>query len=333
MLTVLDYQPEDTRQARLHASPEGLRQFVDAGFGLTVHWGLYALGHSSNEWAYFNERIAYPDYQERMHRFNPLRFSADEWGDLLVEMGAKFFFITSKHHDGFCLYDTAHTEFSVMHSAFGRDIIGELARALQVRGIALHFYYSLVDWTHPAYRHDWPAYVAFYQNQVRELCTNYGKVGGFVFDGYWPRNRYENADERDYFGARGAWDLAGTYDLIHSLQPDALISNNHHILPLNGEDYQVCELDLPGENTTGFNTAEIGNLPMASWWNLNTGWSYQPWNHQPKSTDQLWGCYRQVRERKAVFMLNVGPRAFGDIHPDEARVLREFGSKVRAAHL
>lgn len=325
MQTVQDYQAEDTHHARLQASGLGLARFSESAFGLTAHWGLYSLGHSSNEWAYFNERIPYQLYQARMRRFNPTRFDANEWGDLLVEIGAKFFFITSKHHDGFCLYDTAHTNFSVMHTPFGRDIIAELAQALQDRGIVLHFYYSLVDWTHPAYRTDWPAYVAYYQNQVRELCTNYGPIGGLVFDGYWPRNRYENSDEVEYFSARGEWDLAGTYDLIHSLQPDALITNNHHILPLKGEDYQVCELDMPGENTLGFNTTEVGDKLMASWWNLNAGWSYQPWNHQPKTARELFDTYRRVRQRNTVFMLNVGPRPFGDIHPQEQFVLREFG--------
>jgi alpha-L-fucosidase len=325
MQTVLEYQPEDTQRARLQASSQGLSHFVDAGFGLTVHWGLYSLGHSGDEWSYFKQRIPPQVYRERMYRFNPTRFNADEWGDLLLEVGAKFFFITSKHHDGFCLYNTAHTDFKVTHSPFGRDIIGELAQALHARGIALHFYYSLVDWTHPAYRSDWPAYVAFYQNQVRELCTHYGTIGGFVFDGYWPRNRLENPHEVEYFSARGDWDLAGTYDLIHSLQPGAVISNNHHILPLKGEDYQVCELDMPGENTTGFNTTEVGDKPVASWWNLNSGWSYQPWQHQPKTARELFDAYHKVRQHNAVFMLNVGPRPFGDIHPQEQAILRELG--------
>ncbi|MDX2005485.1 MAG: alpha-L-fucosidase [Meiothermus sp.] len=329
MKTVPTYSAEDTSKAKLQASPPGLGRFVRSGFGLTAHWGLYALGNSGNEWAYFNERIPFQEYKERMERFNPARFDADEWGDLLLEVGAKFFFITSKHHDGFCLFDSAHTDFSVAHTPFRRDILGELSRALHQRGIALHFYYSLVDWTHKDYRGDWGKYVEFYQAQIRELCTNYGPVGGFVFDGYWPRAVFETPDEELYFGAGGAWDLAGTYDLIHSLQPDAVIASNTHILPLRGEDYQVSELDLPGENTIGFNTAEVGDRPLASWWNLNAGWSYQPWNHRPKSALEVYDLYQKVRSRNAVFLLNVGPRPFGDIHPQEQQVLREFGWLVR----
>lgn len=134
---------------------------------------------------------------------------------------------------------------------------------------------------------------------------------------------------REYFPARGPWDLAGTYDLIHQLQPDAVIVNNTHITPLQGEDYQIWELDMPGENKIGFNCTEIGNKPTACWWNLNAGWSYQPWNHHVKSADEILETYRMVRARDAVFLLNVGPRPFGDIHPEEQQVLRQLGRAIQ----
>jgi alpha-L-fucosidase len=270
-----------------------------------------------------------------MERFDPVRFNADEWADLMVEAGQKFLLITSKHHDGFCLWDTQYTDFKVTNTAFRRDILAELAGALRERGLALHFYYSLLDWTHPAYRRDWPKYVEFYQNQIRELCSNFGELGGVLFDGYWPRADWIEKDEtaKDYFSARGPWDLAGTYDLIHTLQPDAVITNNTHVLPLIGEDYQIWELDLPGENTIGFNCTEIGDKPTACWWNVNAGWSYQPWNQSVKSAEEILGTYRAVRSKNAVFLLNVGPRAFGDIHPREQDVLRKLGQVIRRYRL
>jgi alpha-L-fucosidase len=327
--TIATYTAEDTSHAKLQASPEGLQRFVASDFGVTTHWGLYSLGHSSNEWAYYNERIPFDIYKKRMEKFNPARFNADEWGDLLLEIGAKFFFITSKHHDGFCLFDTAQTDFNVMNTPFKRDIVAELATALHDRGIVLHFYYSLIDWTQKDYRTNWQKYLEFYQNQIRELCTNYGPIGGFVFDGYWPRNVFETPDEELYFRARGTWDLAGTYDLIHSLQPNAVITNNSHILPLKGEDYQVSELDFPGENSIGFNTAETGDKPLASWWNLNTGWSYQPWSHNLKNAEEMYDIYKKVRSKNAVLFLNVGPRPFGDIHLQEQQVLRQLGALIQ----
>jgi alpha-L-fucosidase len=105
-----------------------------------------------------------------------------------------------------------------------------------------------------------------------------------------------------------------------------VITNNTHILPMHGEDYQVSELDLPGENTAGFNTTEVGDKPTATLWNLNAGWSYQPWNHALKSPEELAQLYHATRERGAVFILNVGPRPFGDIHPEEQAMLRRFAS-------
>jgi len=323
-----DYEVEDTSGAKLTVSPTGLARFQESAFGLSVHWGLYCLSHSGSEWIYFHDRIPLDTYQKRMGRFNPVRFNAHEWADLMVEAGQKFLVITSKHHDGFCMWDTAHTDFKITNTPFARDVLAELAHALHERGLGLHFYYSLVDWTHPAYRRDWPRYVEYYQNQLRELCTRFGQIDGFVFDGYWPRNKLEG-DDFEYLAARGPWDFAGTYDLIHSLQPDAVITNNTHVLPLKGEDYQVWELDLPGENKIGFNCTDIGDKPTACWWNLNTGWSYQPWNHCVKSADEIVRTYRAARSRNAVFFLNVGPRPFGDIHPEEQHVLRRIGQMIR----
>jgi alpha-L-fucosidase len=321
-----DYRVEDTSRAHLQASPEGVRSFLEARHGLSMHWGLYAL-NGRGEWVMHAERIPFATYRERMSSFNPTRFCAEEWADLMLEGGLKFLLITAKHHDGFCLWDSALTDFKVTNTPLGRDVLAELAPALRERGLKLHLYYSLLDWTRPSYRDDWPAYVAYYQGHLRELLTNYGELGGILFDGYWPRFRFDAATA--HFAPGGPWDLAGTYDLIHQLQPGAVITNNTHVLPLKGEDYQVWELDMPGENTAGFNTTDVGDLPKAVWWNLNAGWAYAPRTHDVKSTDTILRALRKANARGAVFMLNVGPRPYGDIHPDEQRVLREVGQTLR----
>lgn len=330
MKKLTDYQVEDTSHAQLQASAKGVDRFLKAGYGLSAHWGLYALSTTGNEWIYYTHQIPLTEYQKRLQRFNPTRFNAEEWADLMLESGQKFLVITSKHHDGFCLWDSALTEFKVSNTPFGRDILHELAQALHDRELGLHFYYSLVDWTHSAYRTDWDAYVAYYQGQIRELCTRFGRIDGFVFDGYWPRQEMEPGLEYAYFAARGKWDLAGTYDLIHELQPGAVIANNSHVPPLRGEDYQVWELDLPGENTIGFNTTEVGNKPTACWWNLNNGWSYQPWHYNLKSAQEIVAVYHKAQAMGSPFFLNVGPRPFGDIHPEEQRLLREIGQIIRS---
>jgi alpha-L-fucosidase len=323
------YVIEDTHAATRRVSEEGLKRFQDAPLGLTAHWGLYALAHEGNEWVYYTHRVPEAEYRKWMDKFNPTRFCADEWADLMMEAGMKYFMITSKHHDGFCLWDSQYTDFKSTNTAFGRDILAELAEALHERDLGLHFYYSLVDWTHPAYRNDWSAYVAYYQDQLRELLTNFGRIDGILFDGYWPRQGFEEGDEATYFQPGGQWDLAGTYDLIHELQPGAMVTNNAHVPLQPGEDYQVFELDLPGEDTVGFNTTEFGDWPMATWWNVNSGWSYQPWNHKVKTVDDLLHRYCSARSAGASLFLNVGPRPFGDIHPEEQAVLRQFGQAVR----
>lgn len=327
MKRIYEYEVEDTSAVELQASEEGLRRYVGSRFGMSVHWGLYTLSVSGGEWIYLTDLIPYETYKKRMERFNPVRFSADEWCDLMLEAGMKFLLITSKHHDGFCLWDTEETDFKVTNTAFRRDILAELSEALRARGLGLHFYYSLPDWTHPAYRTNWPEYVEFYQRQVRELCTNFGEIGGMLFDGYCPSFEWEG-DEEEYFKPRGEFDLAGTYDMVHTLQPDAVITNNTAILPLKGEDYQVWEDDVPGENNLGHGIPETRDRPTACWWNLNSGWSYQPWNHRVKSVHEIMETYHKVRAKNAVLMLNVGPRSFGDIHPEEQQVIREVGRKI-----
>jgi alpha-L-fucosidase len=323
METTTGWQVEDTGKARLQASKQGLAEFVNARYGLSVHWGLYAL-NGRGEWVMHHEGIPLAHYRRRMEQFNPSRFCAEEWADLMLEGGLKFLLITSKHHDGFCLWDTHLTDFKVTNTPFKRDVLAELAAALRDRGLGLHFYYSLLDWTHPAYRQDWPAYLAYYQGQLRELLTGYGPVAGILFDGYWPRARHEGRTA--HFAPLGAWDLAGAYDLIHQLQPGAVITNNTHVLPLKGEDYQVWELDMPGENTTGFNTTEVGDRPAAVWWNLNSGWAYAPRTHRVKSPAEILSAmHRAYGKGASVFMLNVGPRPYGDIHPQEQQALRDIG--------
>jgi alpha-L-fucosidase len=321
-----EYYVERVSQAT-QATDAGVQAFVNARYALSIHWGVYSI-NGRGEWAYWNERIPWEIYRTRLGEFNPTRFNAEEWADLMLESGQKFLLITSKHCDGFCLWDSALTDWKITNTPFKRDVLAELARALHDRGLQLHFYYALLDWTHPAYRNDWPAYVAYYQGQLRELLTNYGEIGGILLDGYFPRAKYQG-DELAHFPPCGAWDLQGTYNLIHQLQPNAVVTNNTHVLPLPGEDYQVWELDMPGENTTGFNTTEIGDRAKAVWWNLNAGWAYAPRTHDVKRAEEIVAALRQARSQQVVFMLNVGPRPFGDIHPEEQQVLREVGWYIR----
>ena len=328
------YTVENTDAARLQASAQGVKAFKEAVSGLSVHWGLNTLLGRS-EWCLHSDKmdpVAY--FKTLMPKFHPTRFCAEEWADLLLEAGQKFFMITTKHHDGFCMWDTALNDKKVTNTPFRRDVCAELAKAMQERGIMVHWYHSLLDWTHPAYRRKetWLEYLAYLNGQLRELLTAYGPIHGVLFDGYWPRHIFNEEDA--YFEEQGPYQLAQIYDMIHTLQPDAMVTNNHHTPAIKGEDYQVWELDLPGENMTGFNSpAAASGVPRASWQFLGGGWGYQPRNYVVRSAGEMMNKMRRTRALDGTTILNVGPRPFGDIHPEEARVLRQVGEQMRAEGL
>ncbi|MBI4553346.1 MAG: alpha-L-fucosidase [Candidatus Latescibacteria bacterium] len=311
---------EDMSCVRLQATSDAVRRFQEMRFGLFVNWGVYALiGHG--EWVMHTEQIPVDEYEKLPPRFNPTRFHADEWADLMVEAEQRYMVFDTKHHEGFCMFDSALTDYRVTNTPFGRDPVAELAEACRQRGLVLGFYYSLLDWHHPAYRADWPAYVAYYQGQVRELCTQYGDIGMIWFDGYWPAH-----DSPAHFLEGGPWDLAETYDLIHELQPQALIGNNHHVTPLPGEDFQMFEQDLPGENTAGFNAPSIGDRPLESCLTINKSWGYHSEDHAHKSVAELIQFLVACVEQDSNLLLNVGPMPSGEIQPEHVERLRGLGA-------
>ena len=171
--------------------------FFEKRFGLFVHWGLYAIP-AWQEQMQWRAGVSRREYEQLIHRFNPLRFDPDAWLDLAEATGMRYICLTTKHHDGFCLWNTAQTDYNVMHTPYGRDIVGMLAEACHRRDFPFCLYYSVVDWHHPNYpnqgrshelsgpepgdRPDWGAYRAFLVAQVRELCTQYGKIHCFWWD-------------------------------------------------------------------------------------------------------------------------------------------------------
>ena len=318
-------QIEDMSGVQRQASPEAVKRYQDMRFGMFVHWGLYAMiGHG--EWVMHTEQIPVAEYENLPPRFNPVQFNANEWAQLMVDTGQQYMVITSKHHDGFCMFDSALTDYKITNTPFRRDPIAELADAFARNGLKLGFYHSLLDWHHPDYRSDWPSYVNYYQGQVRELCTRYGDIAMMWFDGFWP----DHEPPADYFVEGGPWDLSGTYDLIHELQPDALIGNNHHVSPLNGEDFQMYEQDLPGENSAGFNTGSVGQLPLESCLTINKNWGYSPDDHEHKSTSDLIRFLIECIGRDSNLLLNVGPTPMGTIQPEHSARMRGVGTWVKA---
>lgn len=310
-------------------SPEGLKWFQDARFGMFIHWGLYSI-LARGEWVMHNEKIPVLEYEPLVQQFNPLKFNADEWVRVAADAGQRYMVITSRHHDGFSMYDTALSDYKVTNTPFRRDPLHELADACARRGdIKLGFYSSLLDWHHPAYRFRkesglaWDDYLEFLHGQVRELCTQFGRVACIWFDGDWPNHLLEG--DTAYFAAGGPFEYEKLYDMIHTLQPDAVIHNNRHAEPLPGEDVQGFEQDLPGQNTASFNTTKISGLPMEVCMTINDSWGVNDNDENHKSAQHLIQTLARAASAGANYLLNVGPTAFGEILPVHVERLRAMG--------
>jgi len=310
-------------------SPEGLKDFQDARFGMFIHWGLYSIiGHG--EWVMFHEKIPVAEYEKLVPQFNPIKFNADEWVSIAADAGQKYMVITSRHHDGFSMYDTALSEYKITHTPFKRDPLNELANACARRGdVKLGFYSSLLDWHHPAFRFRkesglaWSDYLDFLHGQVRELCTNFGDIICIWFDGDWPREKLD--EEKAHFAPGGSFEYEKLYDMIHTLQPNAVIHNNRHNQPLPGEDIQGFEQDLPGQNTVGFNTTQTFDMPLEVCMTINDNWGIHKMDENHKSVRRLIHILARSASRGANYLLNVGPTAEGEILPVHASRLKGVG--------
>jgi len=322
----------------LQVSASGLAAWKKAGFGMFIHWGLYSM-LGRGEWVLHTDKIPASEYKPLAQRFNPTRFNAAEWVAIAADAGQKYMVITSRHHDGFSMYDTALSEYKITRSPFGRDPMAELAAACAQRGdIRLGFYSSLLDWHHPAYQslprsaQAWADYLGFLHGQVGELCTNYGPLACMWFDGDWPHQPHDGesgaSESGLVFHPAGSFDYPGLYNMIHNLQPDAVVLNNRHAQPIPGEDIQGFEQDLPGENSAGFNTTEQYGLPIEVCLTINNSWGYNTSDQNNKSVERLTQIYRTVRGMGGNLLLNVGPTGEGEILPQQVQILRELGQRI-----
>ena len=311
-------------------APENLaarRWFRGAKFGLFIHWGVYSV-LGQGEWVMNNRKMTVAEYEPLAARFNPTEFDAARWVALAKAAGMRYITITSKHHDGFAMFDSRLTDWDIAdRTPYKRDVLKQLADECRRQGVRLFFYYSQLDWHHPDYfprgrtgstagrpeGGDWYRYLDFMDGQLRELFTNYGRVAGVWFDGMWDR---PGAD----------WRLERTYRMIHGLQPQALIGSNHHHRPFPGEDFQMFEKDLPGRNTAGFNQTEVSSLPLETCETMNDSWGYNSGDKKFKSTRELIHYLVRAAGNDANFLLNVGPRPDGTIQPEFVARLREVGA-------
>ena len=291
-------------------------QFQDQKFGVFLHWGLYSM-MGVTEWIMTNRDIHYQEYPKLAKTFYPSEFDADAWISAIKAAGAKYITITTRHHDGFSLFKTATSSYnSVDGTPFKRDIIKELAEACKRHGIKLHLYYSHLDWGREDYpvgrtgrgtgrpkeKANWPSYFNFMNTQLTDLLTNYGEVGAIWFDGWWDHDN----DAKPF-----DWQLEEQYGIIHKLQPQCLIGNNHHTTPFPGEDIQIFERDLPGENKAGLSGQDISRLPLESCQTINEHWGYSITDSNYKSGKELIQMLVRAAGKNANLLLNIGPEPGG----------------------
>jgi len=317
-------------------APENLAHrewFRDAKFGLFIHWGVYSvMGGGGDpgiaEWIMQNKEIPIKDYEKLPSFFYPAYFDAAAWVRMAKDAGMKYITITSKHHDGFAMFDSQISDYNIVDKTpYGKDVLKQLAEECRKQGIQLFFYYSQLDWHHPDYyprgrtgrdytgrpdSGDWDKYLAYMNTQLKELLTQYGPIGGIWFDGMWDKI---DAD----------WHLDTTYSLIHQLQPAALIGSNHHVKPFPGEDFQMFEQDLPGENTRGWQGTYISDLPLEMCLTINDSWGFNLIDDHHKTPGELIRLLVKAAGRNANLLLNVGPMPNGRIQPEHQASLKAVG--------
>jgi alpha-L-fucosidase len=304
------------------------RWFQDAKFGMFIHWGVYSV-LGDGEWVEQLRPISKHDYEKLPAFFNPQKFDAAAIVSLAKSAGMKYITVTTKHHDGFAMWNTKQNDWSIVaRTPYAKDVIKQLADECHKQGIKIFFYYSQLDWhsndfyprggtgnsTGRPDSGDWNKYLDYMNAQLRELLTNYGEVGGIWFDGMWDK---PNAD----------WKLGTTYGLIHQLQPAALVGSNHHKAPFPGEDFQMFERDIPGGKNAEWNNAEtISELPLETCDTMNGAWGFNLTDDKYKSLSDIVRYLVKAAGNNANLLLNIGPMPNGEVQPEFVTRLHEVGS-------
>ncbi len=326
VLRAQSYQPTPENMASRQA-------FSDARFGIFLHWGLYSM-FAQGEWYMQNKGIPHEEYAKAARGFYPAHFDADAWVRAIKNSGAGYICFTTRHHDGFSLWNTAQSDYNIVKATpYGRDVLKELAEACKRHDIRLHLYYSHIDWGRPDYpmgrtghgckdslSADWPAYYDFMNRQLTELLTQYGSIGAIWFDGWW---------DHDEDSVPFNWELDEQYRLIHSLQPACLVGNNHHQSPNPGEDIQIFERDLPGENKAGLSGQSISRLPLETCETMNGMWGYRIQDQNYKSVTTLVRLLVGAAGKGANLLMNIGPQASGELPQTAVERLQGMGEWMR----
>src|SRR5579885_1362258 len=274
-----------------------------AKFGMFIHWGLYSvLGR--HEWAMENEGIPVAEYEQLAKQFTPRPNAAREWAKLARRAGMKYMVMTTKHHEGFCLFNTKLTDYCAPKQACGRDLVKEFVAAARGEGMRVGFYYSLMDWHHPdgaRCASDEAArrrFVDYIHGQVRELCTNYGKLDILWYDVAWPLD----AD---------GWESVKMNQMVRELQPDIIINNRSKV----PEDFDTPEQRIQASRGRAWEACMT----------MNDSWGYQRaddnWKSPKTIVRNLVTCARDGGN----YLLNIGPKPDGSVPEESVRILSDVG--------
>lgn len=306
--------------------------FKRAKLGIFIHYGVYAVDSVAESWSFFHDRVPYKQYMSQLDRFTAKHFDANNWAELIERSGAKYAVLTTKHHDGVALFDTAQNDLSVVKSSPAkRDIVAEYAKAIQERGIRLGMYYSLLDWSHPdyasvyggggvpedlsninRYSHPtdgvedpaaWERFLQFNRNQLKEILSSYGTVDLLWFDGDWERSAAQ-------------WGLPEFKEYLLSFNPNLIVNSR-----LQGHgDYKTPEQGLPITRPEGvweFCTT------------INDSWGYREHDTHYKSPSQIIRMFCDCIHMGGNMLLDIGPREDGTIPKEQVEVLTTLGDWIR----
>ena len=313
------------------------QEFADSKLGIFLHWGIYSI-FAQGEWYIHGKGISISEYKKAADAFYPHRFDAKAWVSAIKDAGAKYICFTTRHHEGFSMWDSKYTNYDIVDATpYKRDVLKELIKECRRQGLKIHLYYSHVDWSRDDYPRGysahkssdrdhfeggWANYYKFMNNQLTELLTRYGKIDAIWFDGVWDHSKDKTPFD---------WQLEEQYRLIHKLQPDCLVGNNHKLVPVEGEDFQIFERDLPGENKAGYSDGQTvcNHLPLETCETMNKSWGYKVSDLNYKSHEALVRYLVSTSGKGANLLLNVGPQPNGEL-PAEALVrLKQMGEWLR----
>ncbi len=319
-----DYLNETTEQKEAR-----MKWWHDARFGMFIHWGPYAVPAGRykdqdipgiGEWIMSTAKIPVNEYEEFSKAFNPVNFNAAEWVSIAKNAGMKYIVLTSKHHDGFGLWNSKVSKYDIVDfSPYGKDIIKALSQECDKQDITLCFYHSIMDWHHPdANSENWNKYREEYlKPQIRELLTGYGKIGVMWFDGEWIKEWTEEQGK----------DL---YNYVRNLQPDILVNNRvgkgrQGMQGMNKDNSYAGDFGTPEQEIL----STTSSFPWESCMTMNDTWGFKTKDTNWKSSETLIKNLADIVSKGGNFLLNVGPTAEGIIPEASVERLREMGDWMK----